>query len=189
MMSNKQLPLQQLPPDEFCIYPGVSQYTGNHWLKQAMRIFYGVDYIHAWIGFRLGGIPLVYHSTGFGVHVMSWDSFIKTREIKHMWSIPKEESDYHNFVVEAFTETGKKYSQRQLFGAAIAKILRLKSLPFGVNRDKEHVCSETAGRMVMKYTSAVWGEKSPDLYTPKDFYDTCKHLEIKKEATKIKLVC
>lgn len=176
-----------LPNTTFCIYPGVSQYTGDHWLKWGMQWMYGVDYTHAWIGFRLGGISLVYHSTGFGVHVKDWRSFQNQRVIKSMWEVQLSEGTFQSFVQECFQQTGKKYSNRQLFGITVAKLLRLKELPFGVNRNKEHVCSETAGRMLVKYTPASFGKKNPDLYTPKDFHETCEILETNKQATRMRV--
>ena len=170
---------------DFSIYPGVTQYNGQHWLKQAMQWFYKADYIHAWVGFKLGGVPLVYHSTGFGVHVAGWDSLQRERVIKGMWEIPLDEDVFKAFACECFMETGKRYSNRQLFGAAVAKLLRLKKLPFGANREAEHVCSETAGRMLVKYTNADWEGKDPDLYTPKDFHDACAALEKRGDAVRM----
>lgn len=148
---------------------------------------YGVDYTHAWIGFRLGGISLVYHSTGFGVHVKDWHSFQNQRVVKSMWEVQLSDFKFQSFVKDCFKESGKRYSNRQLFGITVAKLLRLKKLPFGVNRDKEHVCSETAGRMLVKYTPASFGSKSPDLYTPKDFHLTCESLEINQLAKRMRV--
>ena len=158
-----------------------------------MRWLYGVDYIHALIGFSIYPGPnlhnkrtLVYHSTGKGVHVLDWDtSAASGRIIKGMWEINLGEEGYNFFVQEAFRESNKSYSNRQLYGMAIAKLLRLKKLPFGANRDAEHVCSETAGRMVVKYTGFGWQGKDPDLFTPKDFFDLCESLEAKGEAKRI----
>lgn len=184
-VDTKALPIYVLSGGDYSLFPGVSQYPGRHWLKWGMKRFYGANYTHAWVAFKLGGIPLIYHSTAFGVHVRGWESFQADRHVKHMWEVPLPEDMFFQFVVEAFTETGKKYSNRQLFGAAIAKLFRLKRLPFGVNREKEHVCSETAGRMIVKYTAAEWEGKDPDLYTPKDFFDTCEALETRGDAIRL----
>ena len=89
------------------IYPGVSQYTGRHWLKWAMRKSYKVDYIHAWIGFRLEGVPMVYHSTGRGVHLQGWDAFLEAgRIVKHQWRVPLTGAAFRQFVREALRESG-----------------------------------------------------------------------------------
>lgn len=177
---------------KFSIYPGVTQYSKKHWLKRAMKWAYDADYIHAWVGFSLGGIPLVYHSTGFGVHVAGWESLQKNRTIKHMWEIPLEEEAFLRFAKECFQETGKKYGNRQLLGMAVVKGLskigiKLKKLPFGANRGSEHVCSETAQRMIVKYTIASdmldWTQEDPDLWTPVDVVNTCQWIEEQNAAT------
>lgn len=180
----------EFPDNDFAIYPGVSQYTGRHWLKWGMRWLYGVDYIHAWIAFvgtDFDGnqVPMVYHSTGRGVHTIPWEEFQNERIVKAMWEVPLDPDVFAALVRETETEAGKKYSSRQLYGMVVAKILGLKKLPFGANRNDAHVCSETAGRMLVKYTPVGFGEKDPDLYTPKDFHETCRLLETMGKATRL----
>jgi hypothetical protein len=160
------------------IFPGVSQYSGRHWLKSGMRWLYGVDYIHAWIAFRLGGHTMVYHSTSSGVHLAGYQQTFGTgdRLVRNVYQIDLGSVGHNAFVTHCLDVVPKRYSQRQLFAMAIAKLFRLNRLPFGRNDDEEHVCSETAGRMLFKHTPLTWEGKDFDLYTPRDFVESCEKL-------------
>jgi hypothetical protein len=171
------------------IFPGVSQYSGRHWLKSGMRWLYGVDYIHAWIAFRLGGHSLIYHSTSFGVHIAGYHNTFGSgdRIVRDVFQIDIGPEGHHAFVLNCLAQVPKKYSNRQLFAMATAKALRLKKLPFGANGDDEHVCSETAGRMLYQHTPLSWDGKDPDLYTPRDFVECCQALVNRGIAQRVSL--
>ena len=171
------------------IFPGVSQYSGRHWLKSGMRWLYGVDYIHAWIAFRLGGHRLVYHSTAAGLHIAGYDATFDTgdRIVRAMYQIDLGPAGFTAFVADCLSEVPKKYSNRQLLGMAASKGLSKIGIHygrplFGAGSKDDHVCSESAGRMLHKHLNIPWGGIDPDMYTPRDLVDVLEQLRLAGRA-------
>lgn len=154
------------------LYPDIVSKFQRWWFK--------IDYTHAYIRFKIHReygqtLNLVLHATSMGLHVVSWKQFITKRTPVRDFEIAVSPGEYRNFLIYAFDTTGKPYGTKQMFGAGIAAIFRLKSNPFGnVN---ETFCSKAVGNVMNKFFGfSIPGDAN--LWIPKHI---CEFLQKEKD--------
>lgn len=138
---------------------------------------WGIDFTHAYVGFIDDGIPLVYHSTALGVHIIRRDVFLRGREVYAELSVPVTEKRFHEFRHEAFGNVGKPYSKRQLVGIGLVRLFEVLTLgywkpkamprPFRTGTSAD-VCAETMGNAFTKFCDGKFTNRDSDLWSPAD---------------------
>lgn len=181
------------------LYPGVTAGKKSGGVSLPRRCFraikdipwtlqswlWGIRFSHAYIGFILDGIPLVYHSTAAGVAVVRRDVFLRGREVYAELSVPVGDERHHAFAHEAFGNVGKPYSNKQLLGIGLARfgtvitggLWKPKSIPrWFKTGNSATVCSETMGRVLVTYCNGKFNSRDADLWSPADCLEAMRSL-------------
>jgi len=133
--------------------------------------YFKIKYSHAYIRFQYGMLDLVLHSTGIGMHVVSYSTFCSKREPVMEFTVTTDEASYEAFVASAFDKTGTPYGSKQMFFAGLARVFKWKKNPFG--NEIETFCSKTVGTKLEKYFHVDLPGDS-NLWVPMDL---CEYLK------------
>jgi len=134
-----------------------------------IRLFDGFSpYSHVYVRWYSNKLQrwITYEASGSSVNFIGEKVFNQTRKEIHYYEIVVNEEDTIRFQQYCVDTSGTKYGILQLFGIALARILRLKRNPFADN-EATQVCSEAAGLLlknVLKYNIKL----ELDLATPRD---------------------
>lgn len=127
-----------------------------------------INYSHVYIRIKYQDFDLVLHATGIGLHLVSFKTFALKRTPVKEFIVSSPHVDYRPFLHYAFDTTGKKYGTKEMLGAGLAKIFRLKKNPF--KSADNTFCSEAVGVVMEKFFGFdIEGDSS--LWAPKDIHD------------------
>ena len=140
----------------------------------AVRLIEGTPYSHVRIRWQsTSGEELVYEASGSSVKLLgSYSGMVDKAEVLAVHTFYLD-SDQYKKLIRLFRYAGVKYGVIQIFGIALARLLRLKKNPLSKGKSIQ-VCSELAGLFI----SDVLGVDVPnlDLIGPrgiKELLDRC----------------
>lgn len=163
---------------EHRIYFGVSGTSPRHYLSLSQRMLWGVDFIHSYVRFEHHGVNLIYQSNGIGVHLFPFDKFIVGRHIKAEWALDMDELTYDEFIRYCYESIGTKFSNKQMFGLGLARVLGLVGNPWRRGTDGYDICSKTAGAVLKRFAGGNFGGMDPNMYAPANYFNECIRLEM-----------
>lgn len=151
------------------VQAGASKSKYPNILTKLQHWFFGINFSHNYIRFQISvnyeSLDLVLHATSMGLHVVSYKAFCEKRMPVIEFEITCSIFQHGEFIRYAFDTTGKPYGTKQMIGAGLCKVFRLKKNPFG-NVD-ETFCSKAIGNILEKFFGFdLPGD--PNTWVPKD---------------------
>jgi len=139
-------------------------------LSALIRAIDGVPFSHTYLRFSINAeVPaLICEARGLTVHLQGEESWCKIEEPIHIIDLELSKDRVIALATFCIQQLQKPYSIRELLGAGLARVLRLKNNPFKAGTSA-FICSSLVARAL--------GLENPDSLHPSDIWNLLQQSE------------